>query len=117
MSSVSVTNITIQWDRVNCTKRNGDTDAYRVLYYPTDNSNARTARTVSGTRDSDRTLSVTGLPPRANYTFEVQASNTLLDQRGTAATTTVSTTAPQSELLTLGACARITVIIFCVCVC
>ena len=98
MSSVSVTNITIQWDRVNCQERNGGIDSYRVVHYPTSNFNVRTGRTVSGTGDSDRMFGVTGLPPRANYTFEVQASNTLLDQRGTAATITVSTAAPQSEL-------------------
>ena len=103
MSSISVTNITIQWDRVDCRERNGRTDSYRVLYYLTSNFNARIARTVSGTGDSDRMFSVTGLPPRTNYTFEVQASNTLIDERGTAATITVSTTAPQSELLTSNA--------------
>ena len=95
-----MTNITIQWDRVNCLERNGPTDGYRVVYYPTSDPSDRSARTIAGTGDSDRMFLVTGLPPRTNYTFEVQASNTDLDVRGAAATFTVSTTAPQSKSLT-----------------
>ena len=99
-SSVNVTNITIQWDRVDCQERNGGTDSYRVVYYPTSDPSDRTARTIAGTGDSDRMFTVTGLPPRTSYTFEVQASNTGLDVRGAAATFTVNTTDPQSESLT-----------------
>ena len=98
-SSVNVTNITIQWDRVNCLDRNGETDSYRIVYYPTLDPSDRSARTVAGTIDSDRMFTVTGLPPRTSYTFEAQASNPSLDVRGAPATLTVSTTAPQSELL------------------
>ena len=92
-----MTNITIQWDRVDCLERNGETESYRVVYYPTSDSSDRSARTVAGTGDSDRMFTVTGLPPRTNYTFEIQASNFILDVRGAAATVTVSTSAPQSE--------------------
>ena len=98
-SLVSVTNITIQWDRVNCQERNGGTDAYRVVYYPTSNYNERMARFVPGTNDNERMFSVTELPPHTNYTFEVQASNTLDQISGIAANLTVSTTVPQCELL------------------
>ena len=96
-ASVSVTNITIQWDRVNCQDRNGHTDSYRVLYYPTSNARNRVAQTIVGTGDSKRMVSGTGLPPRTSYTFEVQASNPNIDMRGPPATITVSTTAPQSK--------------------
>ena len=55
------------------------------------------AGVVSGTEDSDRIFSITGLPPRASYTFEVRATNPLLfGVSGAPATLTVSTTAPQS---------------------
>ena len=100
-ASVSVTNITIQWDRVSCLERNGHTDSYRIVYYPTTNLNPRMARTVPGIEDSNRMFSVTGLPPQTNYTFEVQATNPLLDVRGEPTNLTVSTSAPQSELLRL----------------
>ena len=93
--SASVTNITIQWDRVNCRNRNGHTDSYRVVSYPTLSQNDRVARTVVGTEDSERMFSITGLPPRTNYTFEVQASNPNIDARGPPAFYTASTTAPQ----------------------
>ena len=98
-SFVTVTNITIQWDRVNCQQRNGDTDSYRILYYPAANSNARMAQTIQGIEESNRIFSVTGLPPRTSYTFEVQASNTLLDVRGSPAVLTASTLAPQGKIL------------------
>ena len=99
-SSVNVTNITIQWDRINCQERNGETDSYRVVYYSTSDpsTRSRSARTVAGIGDSDRIFTVTGLPPRTSYTFEVQASNTILDVRGSPATFTISTSAPLSEI-------------------
>ena len=99
-SSVSVTNITIQWDRVACQDRNGDVDAYRVTYYPTEDSIDSNTRPIAGTSDNNRMFTVTGLPPRTSYTFEVQAVNSGLFVRGTPATLTVSSSAPQSELLT-----------------
>ena len=82
-------------------ERNGPIESYRVVYYPISDPSDRSARTIAGTGDRDRMFPVTGLPPRTSYTFEVQASNTNLDVRGAAATFTVSTTAPQSESLTL----------------
>ena len=105
-SSVNVTNITIQWDRVDCLERNGETDSYRVVDYPTLYPNERSGRTIAGTEDSDRKFSVTGLTPRTSYTFEVQASNPGFDLRGAPATLTVNTTAPQSELLIFYACVQ-----------
>ena len=98
-NSVNVTGITIRWDRVDCQERNGHTDAYRIVYYPTFSSdpNDRIAQIFSGTEDNNRILSITGLPPQTNYTFEVQASNTLIDVRGPPAFYTASTTAPQGK--------------------
>ena len=95
--SANVTNITIQWDRVNCRDRNGHTDSYRVVSYPTLSPNDQVARTVVGTEDNRRMFSITGLPPRTNYTFEVQASNPNIDMSGSAAVYTESTTAPQGK--------------------
>ena len=97
--SVSVTNITIRWDRVNCRDRNGHTDSYRVVFYPTLSTNPsdRIARIVVGTADNQRMFSITGRPPRTNYTFEVQATNPNLDVSGSAAVHTESTTAPQGK--------------------
>ena len=91
--SASVTNITIRWDRVNCRDRNGHTDSYRVVSYPTLSPNDRDAQTVE---DNQRMFSITGLPPRINYTFEVQVSNPNCDL-GSAAIYTESSTTPQGK--------------------
>ena len=100
-SFVSVTSITIQWDRVDCLERNGFTDGYRLVYYPTLSSNDRIARNLVGTQSSHRMFSITGLSPRTSYTFEVQAANPNLDVSGLPANITTSTTAPQSKGITM----------------
>ena len=69
--SVTVTNITIRWDRVNCRDRNGHTDSYRVVFYPTERSD-RVARTVVGVEDNRRMFTVTGLPPRTSSLSQQQ---------------------------------------------
>ena len=100
--SVDVTNITIEWDRVDCLERNGNTDSYTVNYYPTSNPNERGGATISGTGDSDRMFSLTGLPPRTGYQFEVHANNPLVrGVTGAIATINISTTAPQSKILSV----------------
>ena len=97
--SMNVTSITISWDRVDCRERNGRIDGYRVVYYPKlcSNPNNRVARTLVGTRDTDRVFSINGLPPRISYTFEVQASNNYIDMYGPPAFYTTNTTAPQGR--------------------
>ena len=97
VGSVDVTNITIQWDRVNCVDRNGRIDSYIVTFYPTSNPSDRNGRTVLGTGDSDRMFSLTGLPPQTSYTFEIEANNPLI-RGGPNAPITASTTMPQGEL-------------------
>ena len=99
VSSVNVTGITIRWDRVDCVERNGHTDSYRVVYYPTSNPSDAVPQTLIGTEDNDRMLSVNGLPPRTSYTFEVQASNPNIDVRGPPAFYTTVTTAPQGRCI------------------
>ena len=97
--SMSVSSITIQWDRVDCRERNGRIDGYRIVYYPilSSNPNDRVPRTLVGTRDTDRVFSVNGLPPRTSYTFEVQASNNYINMHGPPAFCTANTTAPQGR--------------------
>ena len=104
---MNVTNITIQWDRVNCLERNGRIDSYVVIYYPTSNPSGIQARTISGVGDSDRIFSLPGLPPQTSYTFEVEAGNPLIRDPGAIATINVSTAAPQSKVL---ACLLISII-------
>ena len=97
VSSIDITNITIQWDRVDCQQRNGGTDGYRIVYYPISDPMDTNAMTISGVTDANRMFTVTGLPPRTEYVFKVQASNPVLDVRGDAANLTVNTSTPQGE--------------------
>ena len=98
-SSVNVTNIIIRWDRVDCQERNGHTDSYRLIYYPVSDPSVRSnAITILGTGVDDRIFSVSGLPPRTNYTFEVQASNPNVGLRGPPAFYTANTTVPQGKM-------------------
>ena len=101
VTSVNVTNITIQWDRVDCQQRNGGTDGYTVVYYPTSNPYSRYA-TIPGVSDADRMFAVTGLPPRTSYmyTFQVQA-NPFFGVRGEVAIANVivNTSSPQGEYI------------------
>ena len=96
--SVNLTNITITWERVDCLQRNGQINLYRVTYYPTSaGSSSSTPETVIGTEDSDRVFTAVGLPPQTSYTFEVEAINGVLFQRGPAATIIVITSTPQGK--------------------
>ena len=83
-----------------CQDRNGDVDAYRVVYYPTADPGDSVTQPLAGTNDNDRMFTVTGLPPRTSYTFEVLAVNSGLFVRGAVSTLTVSTTAPPGESFT-----------------
>ena len=95
-----VTNVTIQWDRLDCRDRNGPTDTYRVIYSSSAApSTIIHAQTISGTEYHDRIFTATGLPPRSSYIFRVQAYNLVIDVFGTAGSLNVSTTAPQGTTL------------------
>ena len=91
--------MTIQWDRVNCVERNGHVNSYFFFFYPTSNPSRVNGRTVLGTEDSYRMLSITALQPLTSYTFEVEALNSRVRDPGAIATISVSTTAPQSKIV------------------
>ena len=73
ISSVNLTNITIQWDPVECSQRNGEIDGYRLIYYPTTNSNSNQSVLIYGS--DNRTFTVVGLQPSINYTLNLEAVN------------------------------------------
>ena len=72
MSSVTSSSITVQWGRVSCIDRNSEITGYTVRYGQT-GSTTTVMESVSGTSDSDRMFTASGLIPRTNYTFEVAA--------------------------------------------
>ena len=101
VSSVSVTNITIQWDSIPCQDRNQRFDSsfrYRVIYHPLSDVTAGGARFASL---SSREFMAPGLPLRTSFIFRVQAFNLFTIVQGLSAELTVNTTEPQGELLSL----------------
>ena len=93
MSSVGSTTITVQWGRVSCIDRNSKITGYTVRYGQTGRTTT-VMESVSGTSDSDRMFTASGLIPRTSYTFEVAA----VSSEGTGSFspgTTVETLAPE----------------------
>ena len=72
MSSVTSSSITVRWGRVSCIDRNSEITSYTVRYGQT-GSTTTDMESVSGTSDSDRMFTASGLILRTNYTFEVAA--------------------------------------------
>ena len=72
MSSVTSSSITVQWGRVSCIDRNSEITGYSVRYGQT-GSATTVMESVSGTSDSDRMFTASGLIPLTSYTFEVAA--------------------------------------------
>ena len=72
MSSVTSNSITVQWGRVSCIDRNSEITGYSVRYGQT-GSTTTVMESVSGTSDSDRMFTASGLIPRTSYTFEMAA--------------------------------------------
>ena len=102
-TSNSATSITITWDRVACSQRNGGIDGYNVTYYPNADYTKKVTSTVYGVTDSNRTFLASGLQPLTNYTFEVQAFNG--DMYGPAANVTFQTSGTSyMSMVTVIAC-------------
>ena len=95
MSSVTSSSITVQWGRVSCIDRNSEITGYTARYGQT-GSTTTVMESVSGTSDSDRMFTASGLIPRTSYTFEVAAVSS--EGTGPFSTgTTVETLEPESN--------------------
>ena len=91
---MSVSNITIQWDRVDCLDRNGDVTLYRVKFGLTSSAE----REARFTDVNTRMFTIIGFFwPRMSYTFEVEAINIAQLLIGPAASVTVVTPTPKRE--------------------
>ena len=98
-SSVNLTNITIHWDSVECSQRNGEIGGYRLVYYPTTDSSDNESVLIDDS--NSKTFTIVGLQPRTNYTLRLEAVNTELSLFGPDAQETVITTNPDGTRLTL----------------
>ena len=92
------TNITMQWQRVMCSERNSEITHYD-LQYGLEGSGIGT-EPMSKTNDSNRMYTAIRLQPLSRYTFTIAAVNSD-GQTGPDTTVTVTTTAPESEILCL----------------
>ena len=92
-SSVNLTNITIHWNSVECSQRNGEIDGYRLVYYPTTDSSDNNKSVLINDSNS-KTFTIVGLQPRMNYTVRLEAVNTELSLIGPGAQKTVITSDP-----------------------
>ncbi len=70
-TDVDFTNVTIEWDPVECSQRNGEIDGYRLIYYPTMNSDDNESILIDGSNTN--TFTIIGLQPRVNYTLILRA--------------------------------------------
>ena len=67
--NVTLTSITVQWEEVPCSDRNGNITSYTMKYIST---TPPTTNTMSGLSSKEFELVVGGLLPRTSYTFTVR---------------------------------------------
>ena len=90
--SVSLTSITVMWQRGDCLLRNGDSRHYSVRYREAGSSTIIATATISV---NDRTYTASSLYPRTSYTFEVALVNEV--GTGPYSTTDIFTSTPTSK--------------------
>ena len=75
VSTVTSSNITVQWGAVNCTDRNGDITGYSVRYGVQGSAEGdRTVKMATGD-SSGGMYTISGLSTATEYTVEVAAVN------------------------------------------
>ena len=94
---VHSTNISVQWERVNCRDRNSEISHY-ALSYSLSNESKENQREVNvlGVGDTDRMYNITRLQPHSVYTVSIATVNTN-GERGPNTSINVSTDAPESK--------------------
>ena len=90
------TNITVQWQRVICSKRNSEITHY-LLQYSLSLAGSD-IKEVLGTDDSNRTYTANRLQPLSEYTFNIAAVNSG-GQRGPNTTVIATTSVPESKII------------------
>ena len=87
INSTNLSTITIEWEEIECSKRNGPISSYNVTY------------TIDGetVRKKTQSLMFTAhhLEPRTSYTFSIKGISTVVNEASASESITASTTAPQ----------------------
>ena len=97
---VNDSSVTIQWNRVECLKRNSEITGYRMRYYQSPTSTAKEVN-ISGVMESDRMFTITGLNLNTSYEIEVMAVNRE-NQFGPPVNINVTTTIPKGITKQIG---------------
>ena len=96
---VHSTNISVQWERVDCRYRNSEISHYSLRYSLDDGSEEMNQIDV-GVGDRNLTSTVVRLQPRSTYTVSIAAVNTNREE-GPYTAITVTTSAPESKYKTI----------------
>ena len=101
---VHSTNISVQWERVNCRDRNSEISHY-ALRFSMSNESEENQREVNvlGVGDTDRMYNITRLQPLSVYTVSIAAVNTN-GERGPNTSIAATTNTPESKLKILEDC-------------
>ena len=82
-----------------CSQRNGEIDGYRLIYYPTMNSDANENILIDGSNTN--TFTIVGLQPRVDYTLNLGAigrNYTFFDEESSR---TVQTSGPPGIIVSI----------------
>ena len=88
---MTVSNITIQWEEVNCVQQNGRIESYLISYVLDDQWIHETT--------SDLIFTITGLYPSTNYTYTVEAVGIGVHDSTPQASSYGATKPPQSMIV------------------
>ena len=94
VTSFDFTNVSLQWDPVECSLRNGEIDGYSLMYYPSNDQSYSESIWINDGRSSSFTL--IGLQPQMTYTLRLVAVNDAVSTSDSIkyAVETVTTTVP-----------------------
>ena len=82
VTSITLTSISIAWDRVPCLERNADITQYDVSHCLASDSSCGTIEIVPFVDNmANRVLNITGLIPRTNYIIRISADHINFDSR------------------------------------
>ena len=94
ITSRNFTNVSLQWDPVECSQQNGEIDGYTLMYYPNYDPSNRESIWIND--ESSTSFTLVGLQPRMTYTLRLTAGNNTVYSSNNIhyAEQTVNTTVP-----------------------
>jgi hypothetical protein len=97
ITDVNFTNITIEWNPVECSQRNGEIDGYRLIYYTSSYISDNESILINGSNTN--TFTIVGLQPRVDYTITLGAVGGNYTLFGKESNITVQTLVPPGIIM------------------